>query len=137
MKEQKKWSEMTPQERTKGCFILSIFSIIMIIFVAAITCEGSPDQEEQETEVALPPVHNSPFDGSVQQVKDYLKANLNDADSYESVEWSPVVQDTITGRYMVMHKYRAKNAFGGKILCIQTFVLDSLGNVLSVSNLDE
>lgn len=65
-----------------------------------------------------PKPKNSEWDGSVQPVKDYLKANLNDYDSSEFVEWSPVVK-TYRGKepyWVVRLKLRAKNAFGAYIL---------------------
>ncbi len=78
-------------------------------------------------------VTNSEFDGSVSQVKDYLKSNLNDPDSYESIEWSPVSKiKTLNHKFIVRHKYRAKNGFGGLVITNQTFYLDSIGNVVDV-----
>lgn len=61
---------------------------------------------------------NSEWDGGVQPVKDYLKASLNDYDSSEFVEWSPVVK-TYVGKepyWVVRLKLRAKNGFGALIL---------------------
>lgn len=76
-------------------------------------------------------VENSAWDGSVSQVKKYLKSNLKDPDSYESIEWGNVVE-TDNG-YMVRHKYRAKNSFGGYMVENNVFYLDFQGNVISVS----
>jgi hypothetical protein len=72
-------------------------------------------------------VSNSGWDGSVYQVKRYLKNNLKDPDSYQSIEWGPVSKKD--GGYMVRHKYRAKNSFGGYDVQDQIFMLDSEGNV--------
>lgn len=77
-------------------------------------------------------VENSPWDGSVYQVKNHLKNNLKDPDSYEGIEWSTVVE-TKNG-YTVRHKYRAKNSFGGYVVENQIFYLDFKGNVISVSS---
>ena len=76
-------------------------------------------------------VENSAWDGSVSQVKKYLRSNLKDPDSYESIEWGNVVK-TDNG-YMVRHKYRAKNSFGGYMVDNNVFYLDFQGNVVSVS----
>ena len=65
-----------------------------------------------------PKPHSSEWDGGVQPVKDYLKAVLNDYDSSEFVEWSPVVK-TYVGKepyWTVRLRLRAKNAFGALIL---------------------
>lgn len=73
-------------------------------------------------------VKNSIWDGSVSQIKIYLKSNLKDPDSYESIEWSNVTE-TPEG-YMVRHKYRAKNSFGGYIIENKLFYMDKKGNVI-------
>ena len=75
-------------------------------------------------------VVNSTWDGSVSQVKKYIKDNLNDPDSYKSVKWS-VVYDDPNG-YKVAHEYRAKNGFGAVISKQQIFYLDFNGKVTKV-----
>lgn len=76
-------------------------------------------------------VKNSSLDGSVSQVVKYLKNNLKDPDSYESIEWGNVTE-TDNG-YIVRHKYRAKNSFGGYVIENQIFQIDWQGNITSVS----
>lgn len=75
-------------------------------------------------------VQNSSWDGSVRHVEVYLKNTLKDPKSYESIEWSKVIE-TETG-YVVWHKYRAKNSFGGYVIENQKFYLDFKGNVIKV-----
>jgi len=64
-------------------------------------------------------------------VKEYLKSHLNDANSYESVNFSPVqlVIDKTTGKsagwWEINHTYRAKNGFGGLELKTECFSIDS------------
>lgn len=92
--------------------------------------------EEPEPEPEKEAVFNSELDGSVQQVRDYLKSHLNDRDSYEEVEWGNVIKvSTPKHEYLVRHKYRAANGFGAKILKNQTFYLDKKGNVVGVQDL--
>lgn len=94
--------------------------------------EEQPPEEIQEVK---PVVFNSEWDGSVAQVKNYLRNNLNDWDSYESVEWSEVQEVNLTThKYIVRHKYRANNAYGGTILVNQIFYLDEEGNVVNVKD---
>lgn len=85
-----------------------------------------------EESVGTADVQNSSWDGSVYQVKKYLKNNLNDYKSYESIEWSEV-EKTSTG-YLVRHKFRAKNGFGGYIIENKIFYLDSNGIVTNVTD---
>ena len=77
-------------------------------------------------------VKNSSWDGSVSQVVKYLKNNLKDPNSYESIEWGNVTK-TDNG-YVVRHKYRAKNSFGGYVIEHQLFHIDWQGNITSVSS---
>lgn len=77
-------------------------------------------------------VKNSSWDGSVSQVVKYLKNNLKDPNSYESIEWGNVTE-TDNG-YIVRHKYRAKNSFGGYVIEHQIFHIDWQGNITSVSS---
>lgn len=68
------------------------------------------------------------------QVKQYLDNNLNDPNSYESVNWSKVLEvtDGYNYKYKVRHIYRAKNAFGGLILENQVFRLDKDFNIVEI-----
>lgn len=65
-----------------------------------------------------PKPEQSSFDGDVEPVKTYLKTALNDYDSSEFVEWSPVAKVYIKNEpyWGVRLKLRAKNAFGAYIL---------------------
>jgi len=65
-----------------------------------------------------PKPKNSEWDGRVDPVVEYLKNNLNDYDSSEFVEWSPVTKLEMKGEpfWVVRLRLRAKNAFGGYIL---------------------
>jgi len=82
------------------------------------------------------PVYNNGWDGSVRQVKQWLKDNLKDPDSFVAIEWSPV-QKTADGGYLVRCKYRAKNSFGGYDVSNQIFYMDSEGNVLRYVDVSE
>lgn len=65
-----------------------------------------------------PKPKNSEWDGRVDPVVRYLRRNLNDYDSSEFVEWSPVTKVEVKGEpfWAVRLKLRAKNAFGAYLL---------------------
>lgn len=88
----------------------------------------------KQPEQAWAPVVNSTWDGSVEPVKNWIKKNLNDADSFEAVEWSAVVK--VDDGYLVRCKFRAKNAYGAYILSNAVFKLDRQGSVVNVSGLN-
>jgi hypothetical protein len=89
--------------------------------------------EESITPTPTVDIKNSLYDGSVKQVKDYLKYTLRDPDSYESIEWSEVKRKD--DGYYVRHKYRARNGFGGYVVANQLFHIDFSGNVADVQDL--
>lgn len=137
MKENKKWSEMTPQEKKKAKLNLSILAVIALIVVSVLIAgafSDSPEPQEKKEPVAV--VHNDVLDASVRQVKQFLKKNLNDPESYDGVEWSPVSQNPHTKWFIVRHKYRAKNQYGATQIYNQIFTLDSLGTVISISDVE-
>ena len=75
-------------------------------------------------------IANSPFDGSVYQVKKYLKSTLKDPDSYESISWGTVQKNN--DGYSVYHKYRAKNSFGGYVVEEHVFNISEDG-IITIS----
>lgn len=77
-------------------------------------------------------VENSSWDGSVKQVRKYLKKNLKAPDSYKSIEWGKVIH-TENG-YMVRHKYRAKNSFGAYIMEDKIFYLNKSGDITLIQD---
>jgi len=95
--------------------------------------ENKDEIKMQRKEAEMKDVKNSSWDGSVWQVMQYLKSNLKDPDSYESIEWSSVQKQG--ENYVVRHKYRAKNSFGGYMIENQIFTLNSDGEIISVISL--
>ena len=129
-------SRLTPEELEKRkvlnkkifkYFLLPIIGIFILIIVI------SPSDSEEAK--PIPVVRNNALDASVFQVENYLKKNLNDPNSYEGIEWSPVIIDSADGHlknYTVRHKYRAKNGFGGFVVENRIFYLDSAGTIYNV-----
>lgn len=74
MKEKKKWSERTPQEKKKAKLNLTILAVIGLIVVSVLIAgafSDSPEPHEKKEPVAV--VHNDVLDASVRQVKQFLK----------------------------------------------------------------
>ncbi len=88
----------------KGLIYTGVFLVLLIASKLFPTKSQDAKQSEQQKteeattttvpEVKVEPdkVINSDWDGSVKQVKDYLKVNLKDWDSYESIQWDNVVK---------------------------------------------
>jgi len=123
------YEELKKQKSAKGCAMILGIIIVLILLIIFV-----PEQK-----VAVKPiVYQSEYDASVSQVVQYLQSNLKDPSSYESIEWSNL---TNIGQYnsknyywMIRHKYRAKNSFGGYSIENQAFYLDSLGNILDIKD---
>lgn len=75
-------------------------------------------------------VGNDEYNGSVKQVVTYLKENLNDPRSYESISWSKVMHKD--NYYLVRHKYRAKNSLGGYVIENKLFYIDLYGKIYKI-----
>ena len=128
-------TEKRNKRKTKAdmmAFWAFIIFVVCPLTCAMLYCGDDPDESEQKELVEDKEdrkVFNSPIDHSVLQVKYYLKNTLNDPDSYKPVEWSEVKYLENDNKYMVRHKYRAKNSFGGVITKNDVFFLDSEGKV--------
>ena len=110
-----------------------LFIIIALLVVCYFVFFDKDDKKSSSKEKIV----NSEWDGSVSQVERYLKNNLNDPDSYQSISWSAVVKlndtkETGFVSHQVRHKYRAKNSFGGYVVEEKMFKLDYQGNVVDV-----
>jgi hypothetical protein len=130
------WGKMSPDQRKAAGFAkmpfvgkmaLGVMGFMAILLIG--TCLSTPSTPTPKKAT----VYNG-YDGSVYQVETYLERTLNDADSYEGIEWSKVLQRT-DGTFAVRHKYRAANAFGAKIIINEVFTLDSKGNVIAQERL--
>lgn len=64
-------------------------------------------------------------------VRYYLKKNLKDPESYQSIDWNTVQHE---GKTYVKHKYRAKNSFGGYVIEEKIFKFDESGNITDIMN---
>lgn len=120
---------------SNGC-ALTILVVLGLIFIVAIFSPS--DKDSRDDNVTKEIVYNSSFDGSVSQVKRYLKSNLKDPDSYDGIEWSKIqiTESDPNYRYYVRHKYRAKNSFGGYVISNKIFYLDRNGSVVDVKDLE-
>lgn len=108
--------------------------IVGVLLIGVFTWDDESSTEANKEGIKKEVVYNSEWDGSVSQVEKYLKSNLKDPDSYEGVDWSAVHMDSVNHTFMVRHKYRAKNSFGGFVVDNKVFYLDSLGNIYNVTD---
>lgn len=70
----------------------------------------------------------SAWDGSCKPVEDYLKRQMNDPDSYEHIETSYSI-NTLQDAMDVTTKFRAKNAYGAKVISQATATVNLDGSV--------
>lgn len=128
--------DVTPQIGSRNTrFAKSSKIILVIIFLGIVISLYGHKDKNGDGDISSPQevVYNSKWDGSVSQVKTYLRDNLKDPDSFQAIEWSPVSK-TEKGDFIVRCKYRAKNSFGGYVVSNQLFCLSSNGDVISCSD---
>lgn len=114
-----------------GC--LSICAIFIVIYIISQLSPKNSNDKSSSSSSTKEVVENSAWDGSISQVKSWLKNNLRDPDSLQFIEWSPA-QKLNDGSFMVRTKFRAKNGFGGYEVNNKLFHLDSSGNVISAAD---
>lgn len=132
-----------PKKKRYVLWIVAGTIVLSWLITAVPGLAGSDPKPDKPAPVATPApapeptevVFNSPWDGSVYQVKGWLKDNSNDPKSLEYIEWSPVIK-TDTG-FLVRCKYRGRNGFGALILAEQLFLMDKDGNVTAVQEYEK
>ena len=107
---------------------------VLVLFAMVLNKEDKEPEKVAETVAVQQYAIVNQWDGSVTEVKNYLRNNLNDWDSYESMEWSKVAPADGGGSFLVRHKYRAANGFGAKIIQHQVFQVSANGTILSVTD---
>jgi hypothetical protein len=107
-----------------GCFVFLLIPLLMIM------CK--PNTPDTANNTSQEVVRNSSWDGSVQQVKSWLKSNAKDPDSIEYLDWSPVKKND--KGFFVRVKYRGNNSFGGKVIEEKIFFMDHSGNIINQVN---
>ncbi len=123
----KKKEKATQNKFASGCLVI-ILIIAVFYIIGLVTGSSGGSGSGSTTSHAV--VENSAWDGSVFQVKSWLKDNAKDPDSIEFIEWSKV-KPVGNGGFMVRAKYRGKNSFGGYTIENKVFFLDASGNVTS------
>lgn len=77
--------------------------------------------------------YNNPRQQDIQMaVKNYLKQNLDDPDSYKSASWYGFTYNKADKTYSIWHQYRHRNEYNAVQLETQFFTLDSQKNVIQV-----
>lgn len=111
-----------PEKRRSWKFVLIIVGIVFISNLINYLDENSNNS-------------NGPTNSEAKAgVRMFLKYDyLKDPDSYESISWGAFgVYDKERNKFFALHKYRAKNGFGGYVVEEKLFVLDKNGNVIKV-----
>lgn len=108
--------------------VLIIIVAVFIFFKFLVWIYDTNTKIHREARVVEEIVSNHKYDGEVWQVTSYLKRQLRDPDSYQSIKWYKASKES--DHYLVRHRYRAKNGFGGYMIEDKVFKLDDKGNVI-------
>lgn len=117
---------------------LIVGAIVLLIGIGVYAGLNAEPSSQPQANASRPTAHapavatgptNSAWDGSVPEVRIWIKKNAKDPRSVEFIEWSPVVRDG--QNFLVRVKYRAKNSFGGYVIEEMVVVMDPTGKVVS------
>jgi len=122
----------------KGCGTSILIILGFGLFIAM--CETLSNKKSSSTtqSAAYTPTVSTNDDSKLMQAyvkaRRALKNNLNDADSYDEVDYEKYFKKNKKGkRYIQVYiKYRAKNAFGGVVLNENYFDFDEDLNIIKV-----
>jgi len=119
-----------PKDVKKGCLILTVL-LVVIVSIAAITCESEPETPLTKEEVHEQNIQKlfSGWDGSHIKLTEKIKESLNDPKSYEHIETTYRDMDSFL---IINTTFTAKNAFGGTLKKEVIVVSDTLGNITDV-----
>lgn len=117
-----------------GCLSVIIIGLILffVIGVFVSISDANSSTTSTRSSVRREAVYNS-SDGSVFEVKVFLRKTLKDPKSYDPMAWGKVVKNK-DGSFYVVHRYRAKNSFGGYVIEQKIFRFDRRGNIESVED---
>jgi len=107
--------------------IVLIVSVFALAGIYAISGNGSSDPGKARKE-KIEKMFN-PWNGEHTKLKEMIKANMNDPESYEHIETTFSDLDTVI---IVNQKYSGKNAFGGRVQGVVEASVDLSGNVISI-----
>lgn len=119
-----------PKDVKKGCLILTVL-LVLIISIAAITCESEPEKVLTKQEIHEQNIQKlfSGWDGSHIKLTEKIKESLNDPKSYEHIETTYRDLDSFL---IINTTFTAKNGFGGTLKKEVSVVSDTLGNITDV-----
>ncbi|WP_111308880.1 hypothetical protein [Confluentibacter sediminis] len=123
-------NKSNPKDVKKGCLAL-IFLLVIIVSIAAITCENEESLTKQE--IRDKKINELLYGNGMNAVNikliQLVKRHLNDPSSMGNIEVYYVDHDsTIT----VTQKFTAKNAFGGTLRKEVIVSIDTLGNITDI-----
>ncbi len=114
--------------------VVAFFAVLIgVIMIGSYLMEDSYEPYKPKDETPTAPVYNSPWDGSVSQVKQWFEDNLKDPDSLEVITWGKVRE--FRDGYTVLVKYRAANSFGGKVVESKEFVFNGDGEIVALNGI--
>lgn len=119
--------ERKSAERTKWKWPIIFVTVVLALFLLVEIGENGSGFNNQSTLSETK---------AMAGVRIYLKYNyLKDPDSYKSMKWGPAgIYNKENNTYFMMHKFRAKNSYGGYVIEEWLFVLNADGEVIQMKN---
>jgi hypothetical protein len=108
----------------RAVLVYALFKVVTTFF----SNDKQVNSESKAVADARYQISNSVSDGSVPVCKTYLKNNLHDWESYESIEWTKVAK-TSDGMLTTVNKFRSKNELGAYRIGYCTFKFTWQGRI--------
>ena len=112
----------------KSIFIIAVLSIVGIGWAFYTGQSAAPPLPS----TTMPVVFNTSYDGSVWQIRDWLKKHAKNPASLKVLHWGKVV-DAGSG-FTVHVRFTARNAAGADVVSDKLFSLDKDGDIVAVAD---
>ena len=126
----KSFDKIEPKEEKKYPIAIVLLIITLTIAFSIIFFDFADDDNKSNK---AKPIVKQETSGRVDQVRDYLQANLKDPNSLEFISWYKLTKDN-DGNFNVSVKYRAKNSFGGYAVEVRKFYISAKGYVIDITD---
>jgi len=110
--------------------VLAVMAIASVAWVVYLEPYAAPPLPQQ----GMPVVFNTTYDGSVWQIKDWLKSHVLDYSTLQVLHWGKVTD--VKGGFTVHVTFKARNKAGKYVTSDVVFDLDSQGNILGMKPFD-
>jgi hypothetical protein len=110
----------------KSIFVVVFMAVVGLVWAFYTGQSAAPPLPA----TTMPVVFNAPYDGSVWQIRDWLKKHAKNPASLKVLHWGKV--ESLDDGFLVHVKFEAKNAAGAEVPGDKVFRLDGSGEIVGM-----